>query len=381
MKKKHFLIHAVNAGMGCIICALVFISMTGCHKKASPAGTIEYSSVMGIAEGTADFKSADSPKIDIKDIKSYVGQEIDYSSGIDVKNAEDFDDFQMWVDATKVDIYTVGRYTATYQFVFGEKTLEKTIGVTILEREEVSGGLSAENQENASDANSSASNLGLSGGNSAEYAGEAGNSQSSSEISETNQGNASDENNGDISLNQDPPDGNNAGSSNGGSSAGNGSGSSNGGSSAGNDSGSSNVGSSAGNGSGASNGGSSAGGNAGGSSAGNNAGSSSGGNGSGTSNGGSSAGSSTDAPTEHREIITSSQSATKKPSTIGYTNIELLSGKYVKLKCTNARYIVSTRTDESQTIKNDRAYQVSKLVITFNTGEERVLETVEKAIS
>ncbi len=53
----------------------------------------------------------------------------------------------------------------------------------------------------------------------------------------------------------------------------------------------------------------------------------------------------------------------------------------MKLKCTSARYIVSTRTDESQTVKNDRTYQVSKLVITFNTGEERVLETVEKAVS
>ena len=82
-----------------------------------------------------------------------------------------------------------------------------------------------------------------------------------------------------------------------------------------------------------------------------------------------------------REIITSSQSATKKPSTIGYTNIELLSGKYVKLKCTSAKYIVSTRTDESDAEKNGKTYHVSKLIITYNTGDEQVLETVEKAVS
>ncbi len=335
MKKKLFLSKAVNAGIGCMICALALVSLTGCHKKASPANTIEYSNIMGIAEGTADFKSTDSPEINIKDIKSYVGQEIDYSSGIDVKNVENFDDFQMWVDATGVDIYTAGRYTATYQFVFGEKTLEKTIGITILEREEVSGGLSAENQGNASGENNG-SNQGSSGNNTGE-AGEAGNNQNGGNPPAENQGNAPDNNGDSSNPNQGPADGNNAGVPNGGSSGGNNAGGSNGGSSSGNNAGGSNGGSSSGNNAGAS--------------------------------------------TEHREIVTSSQSSTKKPSTIGYTNIELLSGKFVKLKCTSARYIVSTRTDESQTVKNDRTYQVSKLVITFNTGEERVLETVEKAVS
>ena len=173
MKKKLFFSKAVHVGVGCMICALSLASLTGCHKKANPANTIEYSNIMGIAEGTADFKSTDSPEINIKDIKSYVGQEIDYSSGIDVKNVENFDDFQMWVDATGVDIYTAGRYTATYQFVFGEKTLEKTIGITVLDREEVSGGLSAENQGNASN-NNGDSNQGSSG---IDNTGESGNNQ------------------------------------------------------------------------------------------------------------------------------------------------------------------------------------------------------------
>ncbi|MCI9370898.1 MAG: hypothetical protein HFH65_11380 [Lachnospiraceae bacterium] len=370
MKKKLFLSKAVNAGIGCMICALALVSLTGCHKKASPANTIEYSNIMGIAEGTADFKSTDSPEINIKDIKSYVGQEIDYSSGIDVKNVENFDDFQMWVDATGVDIYTAGRYTATYQFVFGEKTLEKTIGITILEREEVSGGLSAENQGNASGENNG-SNQGSSGNNTGE-AGESGNNQNGGNPSAENQGNAPDNNGDSSNPNQGPADGNNAGVPNGGSSDGNSVGIPNGGS---NGNGS-NGGSSGGNNAGGSNGGSSSGNNAGGSNGG-----SSSGNNAGGSNGGSSSGNNAGASTEHREIVTSSQSSTKKPSTIGYTNIELLSGKFVKLKCTSARYIVSTRTDESQTVKNDRTYQVSKLVITFNTGEERVLETVEKAVS
>ncbi len=346
MKKKLFFSKAVHVGVGCMICALSLASLTGCHKKANPANTIEYSNIMGIAEGTADFKSTDSPEINIKDIKSYVGQEIDYSSGIDVKNVENFDDFQMWVDATGVDIYTAGRYTATYQFVFGEKTLEKTIGITVLDREEVSGGLSAENQGNASN-NNGDSNQGSSG---IENTGESGNNQNSGNPPVENQGNVSENNGDNSSSNQGPSDENHAGVPNGGSSGENNTGSSNNGSS-----GENNIGSS------------------------NNA--SSGENNTGSSNNGSSGENNTEASTEHREIVTSSQSATKKPSTIGYTNIELLSGKFVKLKCTSARYIVSTRTDESQTVKNDRTYQVSKLVITFNTGEERVLETVEKAIS
>ena len=333
MKKKLFFSKAVHVGVGCMICALSLASLTGCHKKANPANTIEYSNIMGIAEGTADFKSTDSPEINIKDIKSYVGQEIDYSSGIDVKNVENFDDFQMWVDATGVDIYTAGRYTATYQFVFGEKTLEKTIGITVLDREEVSGGLSAENQGNASN-NNGDSNQGSSG---IDNTGESGNNQNSGNPPAENQGNVSENNGDNSSSNQGPSDENHAGVPNGGSSGENNTGSSNNGSSGENNAGSSNNGSSGGN--------------------------------------------NTEASTEHREIVTSSQFATKKPSTIGYTNIELLSGKFVKLKCTSARYIVSTRTDESQTVKNDRTYQVSKLVITFNTGEERVLETVEKAIS
>lgn len=346
MKKKLFFSKAVHMGVGCMICALSLASLTGCHKKANPANTIEYSNIMGIAEGTADFKSTDSPEINIKDIKSYVGQEIDYSSGIDVKNVENFDDFQMWVDATGVDIYTAGRYTATYQFVFGEKTLEKTIGITVLDREEVSGGLSAENQGNASN-NNGDSNQGSSG---IDNTGESGNNQNSGNPPVENQGNVSENNGDNSSSNQGPSDENHAGVPNGGSSGENNTGSSNNGSS-----GENNIGSS------------------------NNA--SSGENNTGSSNNGSSGENNTEASTEHREIVTSSQSATKKPSTIGYTNIELLSGKFVKLKCTSARYIVSTRTDESQTVKNDRTYQVSKLVITFNTGEERVLETVEKAIS
>lgn len=78
--------------------------------------------------------------------------------------------------------------------------------------------------------------------------------------------------------------------------------------------------------------------------------------------------------------MTTQRTATKSPSTIGYTNIELLSGNYVKIKCTDAKYIVSTRTDNSQTVKNNQTYNVSKLIITYNTGAEQVLETVEKAV-
>ncbi len=77
MKKKLFLSKAVNAGIGCMICALALVSLTGCHKKASPANTIEYSNIMGIAEGTADFKSTDSPEINLMWVrKSIILQEL-----------------------------------------------------------------------------------------------------------------------------------------------------------------------------------------------------------------------------------------------------------------------------------------------------------------
>lgn len=60
--------------------------------------------------------------------------------------------------------------------------------------------------------------------------------------------------------------------------------------------------------------------------------------------------------------------------------IELLSGKTAEIKCTTKRYIVSTRTDSSDIVKGKKRYNQKKLVVVFNTGEEQVLETIQKKI-
>lgn len=60
--------------------------------------------------------------------------------------------------------------------------------------------------------------------------------------------------------------------------------------------------------------------------------------------------------------------------------IELMSGKVATVECTTARYIVSTKTDTYNISRNGSEYQVTELVVVFNTGEEQVLETVQKKI-
>lgn len=60
--------------------------------------------------------------------------------------------------------------------------------------------------------------------------------------------------------------------------------------------------------------------------------------------------------------------------------IVLLSGKVAEIECTTGRYIVSTRTDTYDKVKGKKKYNVRKLVVVFNTGEEQVLETIQKKI-
>lgn len=264
---------------------------------------------MGAAEGSVDFSSKDAPEVKIKDIQSYLGMDIDYSSGIEVKNTEIFEDFQMWVDATNVDIYTVGKYMATYKFIYDGNELERTVSVTILENE---------NEESPGDSQST----GTSGENPGNYANTDDGSEDNSGSGNSNHVNSSDNNDNSSNANSNNINNNHSN----------------------NNSNSSNTNS----------------------------------NNSNINSNNNNNSSSNNTPIE---IITSAQKATKKPTTVGYTNIELLSGKYVKLKCTSDKYIVSTRTDVSDIEKNGKTYQVSKLIITYNTGAEQVLETVEKVVN
>ncbi len=85
-------------------------------------------------------------------------------------------------------------------------------------------------------------------------------------------------------------------------------------------------------------------------------------------------------PTTTKKYISSTDKGETTVTDLGYVYIELLSGSTVRVKTTSARYIVSTRTDVSIVTKKGYTYEVSKLIVTFSTGTEQVLETVEKRI-
>lgn len=329
---------------------LIFVSvfmlmLAGCGKEdtlQSPKTDDVFGVEKGIAAGIADF-SEDEPEISIKNIVTYVGKEIDYSTGIEVSNTEKYEDFQMWVDASAVDIHTVGSYEAVYRFVYGDKTKEIKVIVSVI--------------ENTETANEPSGDSIASG--------------------QANNGNGSSGNNGGNSA------GNNSSVNNNGNNNGNGS--------AGNNS--------AGNGNEGNNGGNNSGGNNGGN--GNNNG---GANGDINNNNGGqnktdvtqppdipnpTAGNTAD-PTQNstaqtttarRQIVTSSGQIDTKTYSLGYMNIELLSGSVVKIKCTSSKYIVSTHTELSNAEKNGVNYNVYKLVVTYNTGAQQVLETYEEKIN
>lgn len=329
-----------------LICVSVFMLMlAGCGKEdtlQSPKTDDFFGVEKGIAAGIADF-SEDEPEISIKNIVTYVGKEIDYSTGIEVSNTEKYEDFQMWVDASAVDIHTVGSYEAVYRFVYGDKTKEIKVIVSVI--------------ENTETANEPSGDSIASG--------------------QANNGNGSSGNNGGNSA------GNNSSVNNNGNNNGNGS--------AGNNS--------AGNGNEGNNGGNNSGGNNGGN--GNNNG---GANGDVNNNNGGqnktdvtqppdipnpTAGNTAD-PTQNstaqtttarRQIVTSSGQIDTKTYSLGYMNIELLSGSVVKIKCTSSKYIVSTHTELSNAEKNGVNYNVYKLVVTYNTGAQQVLETYEEKIN
>lgn len=111
----------------------------------------------------------------------------------------------------------------------------------------------------------------------------------------------------------------------------------------------------------------------------------SGNTGSNTSDSSGSAGSGSDSgqasqPETEKVLITNGNTPTYTAKEIENAVIELLSGDVVTIGCSTNKYITATRTDESVVEKNGHQYQVSKLVIVFNTGDERTLETIEKKI-
>ena len=323
-----------------IICGAVMIIMiAGCNNTEDTREPvkIEYSEEKGTVSGVADF-SSETPNIVISDIVAYVGSDIDYSSGVKVTNADSFDDFQMWIDASKVDIYTEGTYEAVYRFVYDGETIEKTIKVTMIQDTREPSGDWQNNGTTSVSQNGNQNNNGSGNVNSS------GSEQTT--VSTSDAGGSSNTNAGGENSQNAGDGGNNGSSGSNGNAGGNGSSSGSNGNAGGN--------------------GSSSGGNG-----------NTGGNGS-SNNSGQTAANTENKETTRRQIITSSNTDKTKAYTLGYMDIELLSGSTVKIKCTSSKYIVSTRTDISNITKNGVNYKVYELIITYNTGAEQVLEAYEE---
>lgn len=291
---------------------LTSVFFAGCSEKTDiPDVTVSYGPEVGFADGNVDL-SGDTPVIDISDIKSPVGANIDFLSGVNVANEDLFDDLEIWVDASTVDIFTPGNYTATYTFNYDGKSVSKAVTVTII---------ASDTEQSASDtAGGSAGNTN-SGGSSSGIVSSGGNSsggqQTSSvtivnttvpgQTSADNPVNPSDVNNSsEITTTQNTGDNQTTSASN--------------------------------------------------------------------------EPQQPDAPTTTRQIVTTSGDSSTENKNIGNYTIELLSGKTITIKNTTSNYIVSTRTDVTTTTRNDKTYRVSTLVITYNTGVEQILETLEERI-
>jgi len=305
-----------------ILIVVVSIMLMGCKKdEVNISELVTFSNEEGIANGIADFKT-ETPDINISNIRSYVGEDIDYSSKIDVKNLNEEIDFQMWVDASKVDIFKKGDYEAVYKFVYDKKTIEKKIIVSIVEKEETAA--SNNLSENSTKATKVASS---------EKATEKATKKTTKKTTSKSASASSDLNNSEITSNI----------------------------------------TNAANVENAANGVNDA-------NAGNSATVANGANGSNSTIATTSPSKNT--VSASKVMVTSaSNNITTKIKNLGYMNIELLSGSTVKIKCTTTKYIVSTRTDVSTITKNGENYKVSKLIIKYNTGDEQILETNQVKIN
>lgn len=293
--------------------------------------SVSYGPEVGFADGNVNL-SSENPVISISDIKAEVGMNIDYLSGVTVENEADFPDLEIWVDASLVDIFTPGDYKAVYTFVYNGQSVSKEITVTLEEGEQsasdvASNNANGNNADNTSkpDTNTSESETTSVGSNDKTTVNtdnkETGNNQST--IKPTINNNSSTTKPTETTPhnnNVTPPTSNTTQPT------------------------STSAKPPA------------------------------------TSQSGTTKPSQTATkPTTTRQIITTAGAATESKSIGNYT-IELLSGKNITIKNTTAKYIVSTRTDVTTVEENGKTYRISKLIITYNTGFEQILETVKERI-
>lgn len=234
----------------CTLCILLVLLVAACGKH-----TEEQPNVTGQAEGTVDF-TGETPKIDIGNVFAYIGQEIDYTTGLEYLLGDAY--FEVQVNAADVRGDKPGTYDVDYTFQYGNETYSDTIQVTILEDKQ-------------------------------------GNSQGELEQ--------------DIKEEVDEQDSEKTEEST----------------------------------------------------------------------------KSTDTPNEKEsetkgELVTKPEDNIWEEEDLRNARIELLSGKVVTIVCTTERYIVSTKTETNMIKRQNRKYEVSKLVVEFSNGTKQVLETIEKKI-
>ena len=111
------------------VLSVAALVLTGCGKEDT-----QYGNEIGTVDGKINFDGTE-PEIALSNIKSYVGEEIDFLSGIEVGNIDENKDMETWVDSSLVDIFTPGDYKATYTIKYEGKEYTKDIVVTIIAKE------------------------------------------------------------------------------------------------------------------------------------------------------------------------------------------------------------------------------------------------------
>lgn len=308
------------------VLSVAALVLAGCGKEDT-----QYGNEIGTVDGKINFDGTE-PEIVLSNIKSYVGEEIDFLSGIEVGNIDENKDMETWVDSSLVDIFTPGDYKVTYTIKYEGKEYTKDIVVTIIAKEnsgesngtpkDNSQETTANGNENVPNGNGSQNNTNTSNGNSGQN-----NSNTSNGNGSQNNTNTPDRN--DSQSNTNTP----------------------------NENGSQDTTSKPNSGNQSDNKPQPT-----------------------TKNTNQTTTKNTNQTTAKRQIVTSSGNATTAYQELGYYSIELLSGKTVKLKGSTSKYIVSTHTDISYVTKNNNKYKVSKLIVNFNDGTSRVLETVEEKV-
>lgn len=125
------------------VCAVVTMTavclMTGCGKEKK----ISYGEEPGVATGTVDF-TGDKAEINIENIISPIGADIDYTSMLDLLKGEE--DYSVQVNASAVKNDKPGTYNVEYKFTYGDDTYTDNIKVTITDDESVTTGVGNQDQ-------------------------------------------------------------------------------------------------------------------------------------------------------------------------------------------------------------------------------------------